>query len=277
VDAAGVSWTVKLGEEARSDVVTPRLAWALGYCAIESYFVAAGRIEGIDKATDLGRAKGWILEDGTMRGGARFKRRDDREIQSPDGEDIHWELKTNPGVPPEHLNGLRLFNVLVNNWDVGPKNCKILRIAGANGPENWFYISDLGASLAGGRWGKFKHKEFTNDRTLVKSVDGDHMIFDFRSALTAQSQQDVHRRVPIAHVRWFVTQFEKLPEKGLRAAFDAAFATEELNRAYAKGDLDEIERVREREISHHQRAEIAAFVAKLRERVAEMKSRLPSA
>src|SRR3989442_11932293 len=58
-DSKGVKWTIKLGAESRSDIVAPRLAWALGFGAVEGYYVESGRIEGVDSHTDLGRAKGW--------------------------------------------------------------------------------------------------------------------------------------------------------------------------------------------------------------------------
>jgi hypothetical protein len=276
VDKNGVNWTFKLGEESRSDVVTPRLAWAFGYCAIESYYVPVARIEGITRGTDLGRVKGWILKDGRLKEGARFKRRDDRELQNAEGKDITWELKKNPGVPDAEIDGLRLFNVLVNNWDVGPKNCKILRIEGSSGPEDWYYISDLGASLAGGRWSKYDLGKFQRDSLFVKGIDKDHMLLDFRSANTATGQQSVHQRIPLAHVRWFVERYEKLPRGALRAAFDAAYATEALNQAYAAGDPAEIEKVREREIPAHHRAEIDGFVSKLHSRIEELKRNLGS-
>jgi hypothetical protein len=275
-DKNGVSWTIKFGQEVHSDVVTPRLAWALGYCAIESYYVDSVRIEGIDSATDLGRAKGWILKDGTTKGGVRFKRKDDRELEDGQGKNVTWELRTNPGVPPEHLGGLRLFNVLVNNWDIHPKNCKVLRIDGPDGPENWYYISDLGGSLGASYWSKFHRKAFEADRTLVKSVDQENMHFHFTSAMNSRAQQAVHWHVPLAHVRWFVDRFDRIPDEGLRAAFDAGFATDALNRAYAEGDVGMIERVRNQELAEETREDIDAFVKKLRARVDEMKRSLPS-
>jgi len=276
VDRNGVSWTIKFGEEVHSDVVAPRIAWALGYSAIESYYIGAVRIDGITKDTDFGRAKGWISKDGNARGGVRFKRKDDRELEDDQGRDVNWELRTNPGVPPEHISGLRLLNVLVNNWDIHPKNCKVLRKDGPDGPENWFYVSDLGATFGASFWGKFHRRAFEDDQTFVKSVDREHMHFHFSSALNSRSQQDVHRRVPLAHVRWFVDQFDRIPDEGLRAAFDAAFATDALNAAYSEGNPDVIERVREQELSEKTLVDISRFVSKLRSRVDEMKRRLPS-
>ena len=51
-DANGEKWTVKFGEEVHPDVAAPRLAWALGYEVEESYYLKAGKIEGVTTATD---------------------------------------------------------------------------------------------------------------------------------------------------------------------------------------------------------------------------------
>src|SRR5579872_4311973 len=100
-DSKGVKWTAKLGEEARADAIAPRLAWALGFGAVEGYYIASGRVEGIDAKTDLGLAKGSIKPDGSFQGGARFKRHnpDDEPIKDAKGQDLHWDEANNPGVP----------------------------------------------------------------------------------------------------------------------------------------------------------------------------------
>ena len=52
-------WRVKWGHEVHTEVFGTRLAWALGYFAEPTYFVASGTIEG---ARDLRRAKACIDE-----------------------------------------------------------------------------------------------------------------------------------------------------------------------------------------------------------------------
>src|SRR5437868_6364805 len=46
-DANGRRWRVKWGQEVRSETFAVRLAWACGYFAEITHFVASGRIEGI--------------------------------------------------------------------------------------------------------------------------------------------------------------------------------------------------------------------------------------
>src|SRR5215472_7399152 len=45
VDQDGVKWRVKLGDEARPEVVASRLVWAVGYFANEDYFMPALRVQ----------------------------------------------------------------------------------------------------------------------------------------------------------------------------------------------------------------------------------------
>ncbi len=46
-DAKGVTWTVKLGIEAKPEVAASRLVWAAGYSADEDYFVSEIHVTGL--------------------------------------------------------------------------------------------------------------------------------------------------------------------------------------------------------------------------------------
>lgn len=275
-DSKGVKWTAKFGPESRSDLVAPRLAWALGFGCVEGYYVPFGSIEGVTSRTDLGRAKGWIEPDGSFRTGARFKRhnKDAWEVQDAQGEDLNWDEGQNPGVPPEHLSGLLLFDVIVRNYDAQPKNCKVIHSEGVNGPENWYVVSDMGASFSGRRGSKYALSDFRKETSFIKSVTGDMVEMNYLSAISAQGK--IHQRIPLAHARWFRKQLEKLTDEEIQAAFDAAYATEGLNRAYASGDPLQIKEAREREISALNREEIAGFVAAVRARIQEFLQKIPA-
>ena len=60
-DARGRRWRVKWGDEVRSENLAVRLAWAIGYFAEVTYYVAEGRIEG---AKELQRTRECIADDG---------------------------------------------------------------------------------------------------------------------------------------------------------------------------------------------------------------------
>ncbi len=46
-DAKGTKWRVKLGDEARPEVVASRLLWAMGYFVNDDYVIASARVDGL--------------------------------------------------------------------------------------------------------------------------------------------------------------------------------------------------------------------------------------
>lgn len=271
-DSRGIRWTVKWASESRSDIAAPRLAWALGFGSVECYSVPGGHVEGITSKTDLGRAGSWVHRDGTLIGPGRFKRHDKEadEIHDSEGKDINWDEAHNPGVPPEQLSGLILFDVLVVNWDSQPKNSKVLHVTGKDGPENWFIESDLGATFADRWWNKFDLPRYRKAPPMVKAVIGDTVELNYVDQ--SKAEELLHRQVSLAHARWFRGQLMKLTDENIRAAFDAAFATDGLNRAYATGDSAQIRASRETELSTESRAVIDGFVAAVRARIDAFKA-----
>jgi hypothetical protein len=273
-DQRGVKWIAKFGEEVHSDAIAPRLAWALGFGSVEGYYVPAGRIEGIGPDTNLGREKGSILPDGSFDRGARFKRHaaEDVALKDSKGNDMLWDEAHNPGVPPEQLSGLLIFEVLVENWDSQPKNCKVFRTKGPNGPENWYIVSDMGATFANPKH-KFVLSEYARSTRVVRNVTASEVHLEFAGAI--QSQARVHRSIPLADAQWFRKQLAKLTDAQIRAAFDAGFGTAALNEAYASGDESRINETRNRELSPDTREEISGFTAALRARINDFMQKVP--
>lgn len=267
-DANQVHWTVKFGPESKADVAAPRLAWALGFGAQESYFVGSGRIQGVTSQTDLGSARGWIDHDGTFSSGARFKRSDkhNKEIQDAHGEDLNWDPSRNPGVPSEELAGLMMFDALVRNWDAYPVNYKVLRRDTPAGPENWFIVSDMGASFADKKPRKYDLESYRKTQ-FVREVSDGFVILDYDSPSPKPAR--VHRKVTLAQAQWFRQRLERLTDDQIRAAFDAAYATPALNEAYASGDASAIESAREKSLTADARREIEGFTAAVRSRINE--------
>lgn len=275
-DSRGVKWTAKFGEENHSDTVAPRLAWALGFGSVEGYYVQSGKIQGIDANTKLGILKDIVQADGTFTSGARFKRHDKDfdTVKDEKGEDLTWDEAHNPGVLPEQLSGLLIFEAMVNNWDSQPKNCKIYHKDGPHGPENWYIISDLGATFAGGPKKKYVLTDYEKDASFVKSVSKDSVELKFEAVIHSQGR--LHTKIPLAHAQWFRKQLGKLTDEEIQAAFDAAYANEGLNKAYASGDPAQIKTAREKELPPQTRADIAAFVATFRARIAEFMQKVPA-
>lgn len=174
-DNQKTKWTVKLGVEVHADVVAPRLAWALGFGAVEGYYVNTGKFEGVTLTTDLGKAKG----------------------------------------------------------------------------------------------------AFNTDGTFQKIVSGDTVELNFTDINRDQAR--VHQRIPLAHAQWFRKQLAKLTDDEIQAAFDAAYATDGLNHAYATGDAAQIKAAREHELSAETRQEISGFVAAFRARITDFLQKIPTA
>ncbi len=275
-DAKHVKWTAKFGPEVHSDTAAPRLAWALGFGTVEGYYVGPGRIEGIDENTKLGREKGIIRPDGSFAGGARFKKHDKAfaPVEDEKGNDRTWDEATNPGVPPEHLSGLLLFEVLVHNWDAQPKNCKVYRANGPNGAENWYIVADMGAAFAGGPRQKYNLAEYIKEVSFIKHVTDATVELKFHAVISDQAR--LHQHMPLMHAQWFRKQLAKLTDEDIQAAFDAAYATDGLNMAYASGDNGRIKTARGRELSAETRAQIAGFAAKFRAKIDEYMSKVPA-
>ncbi len=243
-DKNGVKWTVKFGAEAHSDVAAPRLAWALGYGVDESYYVKVGKIEGLSADTDLGKCKPFISADGAF-GEARFKRHD-KESKHLKGEtknkanpkdednDADWDERKNPGVPPEQLSGLLILEVMVHNWDAQPKNNKVVHIANTDGATNLYIVSDWGASF-----GQMKSKgvlsDYQKESSFIRKVENGTVLLKFEDVIAGMV--GVHEKIPLTHAQWFRKQLARLTDADVRAAFQAAYATENVNKAYAGGTV----------------------------------------
>lgn len=111
-DRQGVTWVVKLGEEAQSETVASRLIWAVGYFAEEAYFFE--RVD-ILKLPTLSRGSEHVTGPGTIKG-ARFEPRRPDVIR---GE--NWEWRENPFVGTRELDGLKVMMVLLANYDTSPQ------------------------------------------------------------------------------------------------------------------------------------------------------------
>lgn len=64
VDAQGVRWKVKLGEESQAETAATRLMWAMGYFADEDYYLPELKVTGLPT---LHRGGSFVSADGTVR------------------------------------------------------------------------------------------------------------------------------------------------------------------------------------------------------------------
>lgn len=166
-DERGRTWSVKLGPEARTEVVVSRLVWAMGYHQPSVYYLP-----------------GWTLVDNgkvTREGPARFR------LESPDEEKIGaWSWRDNPFLDTQPFAGLFVLMVLVNNWDLKTPQNVIYRMEreGQN-PEHWYVVKDLGASLGKTAWwlpGTRDDLQGFEQEAFIKGVSGNRVKFGFQGA-----------------------------------------------------------------------------------------------
>ena len=111
-DANGIEWSVKLGPEAQTEVVTSRLLWAIGFHQVPTYYLATWTMTG---------------GPGGNPGPARFR------PELPDRKVVaDWSWYENEFVDTQAFKGLVVANVLLNNWDWKTSNNKIYEVNNAD-------------------------------------------------------------------------------------------------------------------------------------------------
>jgi hypothetical protein len=230
-DAAGRTWRVKWGQEVHTEVFGTRLAWALGYFAEPSYFLASGEIEG---AKDLRRARACIDERQRFTN-ARFELDEHGVVKHFDAHG--WAWHDNPFVGTAELNGLKILMMLMSNWD----NKDVRDVArGSNTAifeyrtntrelEARYLIIDWGAAL--GAWGnnilqrgRWNPEAFAGQNAqFVTGVTDDVVQFGYQGQRTADLTSHITRE----DVRWFVRNARHLTDDHLRAALKASGADRE--------------------------------------------------
>ena len=111
-DEHGITWKVKLGEEAKSETAATRLLWAAGYLVDEVYYRSQHpgvRIPRLDRGREF-------VSDGDIVSGARLERERER------GKSTTWSWYDNPFVGTREFNGLKVMMALINNWDLKDVN-----------------------------------------------------------------------------------------------------------------------------------------------------------
>jgi hypothetical protein len=131
-DDRGQRWSVKLGLEARTEVVVSRLVWAVGYHQPDIYYVPQ-----------------WSLtESGAVRPQPPARFRLEPSTRTKVGS---WSWRNNPFVDTRPFAGLFVLMVMVNNWDVKtPQNqheCQSSALARCRrlvrGAREWFELCTL--------------------------------------------------------------------------------------------------------------------------------------
>jgi hypothetical protein len=246
-DGRGRLWRVKWGHEARPEAFAVRLAWACGYFAEITHFIAAGRIAGAD---GLARAAGCLDADGGFRD-ARFEL-EDPKVRMLFGEHS-WSWDDNPFVGTRELSGLKLVVMVLSNWDTKDRrdvsrgsNTAIFEYRDALwGHEARYLITDWGGAM--GRWGTTPVSrgrwdvdgfEAQTARFVTDVTDG-YVNFAYQGQRTGE----ITRGITVSHAAWFHRYAGRLTESSLRVGLLTCGATEDEARRFAVAILERIRQI----------------------------------
>lgn len=239
-DQDGVKWKVKLGAEAKPEVVATRLLWAIGYFANEDYFVPDFRANGMP--AHLQRGNSFVGPDGSIKN-VRLKR-------NPEGEKKigSWEWRHNPFTGLRELNGLRVMMAVINNWDLKDDNNAVYEEKGSangEGPQRIYLVSDLGASFGTTNFiasdkGKGNLESYVHSKFIRKGEDGGKYVdfddpkrpaffvmFNAPEYLNRVNLEWIGRHIPKVDARWVGQLLGRLSTDQIRDAFRAAQYTPE--------------------------------------------------
>ncbi len=214
-DASGARWHVKIGPEARPEVVSSRIVWALGYHELPSYFVE--RWIGVEH----GR--------GELFGGTRFRPHDiGLKNRGP------WSWQRNRFVGTRPFNGLIVLMLVLNSTDLKNDNNGVYDLTGPprEGAARWYVVKDLGASLgATGRFDPRRDDVNAFEREpFITGVDHGHVRFGFHGR-----HQELLSNITPDDVRWTCLRLAKLTDAQYGAAFRAGhFSPDETARYIRK-------------------------------------------
>lgn len=228
-DADGKKWRVKLGEEARPEVVASRLLWAVGYFANDDYVLPQATVRGLKMHRKSPNAKG---DEITY---ARFARK-------PGGRDKIgiWEWKDNPFSGTRELNGLRVMMAVMNDWDLKDDNNSVYRDDKSD--RQIFLANDVGAAFGtnGLSWTRarskgnidsFKESKFITRITdtevdfatpaAPKAILAESVGFGAISYAERAKLDWIGKNIPRADARWIGSLLGQLTHQQLLDAFRA--------------------------------------------------------
>ncbi|MGE3510155.1 MAG: hypothetical protein AB7N65_14885 [Vicinamibacterales bacterium] len=237
-DAVGRTWSVKFdrrsgrGREVPSEVAATRIAWGLGYFVEETYLVKEGVIEHTGALT---RGRRVLDANGRFKS-ARFEPRPD----DVERLDTRWRIDDNPFAGSKELSGLVALAALLNNWDFRAGNTTVLRVKTEGGLEDRYIVSDWGTAFGrmSPRRSRWNLEHYQNAAPFFAPPADGHLDFNI------EPDDESHgARIPVEHARWFSDLASQLTERQLRAAFEAADATDAEVRGFAQAVARRIARL----------------------------------
>ena len=199
-DPRGLEWSVKVGEEAQTEVVASRLFWAAGYHQPPTYFLPK-----------------WTLAGGGRpgeQGAARFRPK--LEWLDKTGE---WPWHDNPFVGTQPYRGLIVLNLMINNADLRTPNNAIYELPEEReGARRWYVVRDLGGSFGatGFLYGTRNDVEGFERQRLLKGK-GEDFEFDYHGR-----HRELLETLTAADAAWAAERWAGLTAEQWNDAFRAA-------------------------------------------------------
>jgi hypothetical protein len=222
-DALGRRWSVKLTEEAQSEVFVSRVLWAIGFHQPATYYLAEWTLTGRDEGP---------------KPPGRFR------LEPPASKVVgEWSWYDNPFIGTQPFGGLIVAQLIFNNWDLKKMNNKIYSpLDESAGHGRAYVVRDLGGSLGRSgqfplfKWLRIRSQQGTkNDvddferQDFIERVDGDRIHFVYSGL-----DERLVRRVSIAEVRWVCGWLSKITERQWHDAFRAAGYDDEVRDRYLR-------------------------------------------
>ena len=209
-DQDGIEWSVKLGSEAKTEVVASRILWAIGYHQMPTYYLSD-----------------WSMEKGPggHPGPGRFR------PALPNTKVVgEWPWQENPFAHTQPFRGLVVANLIINNWDWKTSNNKIYDHLNPDGSgERRYVVRDLGASfgksdapgiarLLGARvaQGNRNNLEDFEKQGFITGVSGNRVEFDYHGIY-----DHVVETVTADDVVWTCRLLARLSDEQWKSAFTA--------------------------------------------------------
>jgi hypothetical protein len=247
-DARGRRWRIKWGHEARVEAFAVRLAWACGYFAEITHFVASGVVHNVP---DLTRTRDCVEGPEGRFIDARFEA-DDPEVEKF-FEEHSWSWVDNPFLGTRELSGLKIVMMLLSNWDTKDRrdvargsNTAIFVQRAGRWPqihyEAQYLLTDWGGAM--GRWGS---NIVTRGRwdvdgfeaqtpQFVTGVKDGRVSFGYAGQHTA----DIAGDISVEHARWFCGYASRVTERQLVDGLLASGATEDEAARFARAIVERI-------------------------------------
>lgn len=227
-DGSGRIWVAKLGREARPETAAVRMLYGLGYKTEVNYLVPTLTIPG----------------KGTFKN-VRLEARPSNVKRTGS-----WKWKSNPFNGTPELQGLKIMQVFMTNWDVLDKQNEVLQVKGSNGTELHYVISDLGRTF--GKYGNnnlpiiYRLGRRTgapgpySKASFIKGVENGRIKFAVKG-----KNRGIYKDITVRDGRWLLSRLRRLSDEQIADAFRAANYSPsdvEIYRSAVKRRIEELER-----------------------------------